>query len=367
MTSRLTGFGILVAGCCFLFMLVMGFVPARETTLSDMALRESVLPQTGHMIVARNGSVFSRALHGFVEMENVPPYSLAEAGNTQERKRQTAPSVSFAPEVFDNEFVDFVADNTFCTDTSAIDPGADRFSLYWNHSRQRAEPSPGMAKSFRKIWNDVQALVGLTEEMRKNAGQYRDIVEKYAEKYHLSPELVYALIHTESRFDPQLISNASAHGLMQVVPKTAGEEVHRWFGHTGIPGRKLLLDPEQNIRYGIASFYLMSTRYLGAVENPLSREYCTIAAYNLGPGRVLKLFGKTREKAVDSINAMTPQQVCAILLQKAPSRQTRAFLAQVLEAKQQFAFLEYGIVPVGGSSSRNNADFSCRLNGIQGN
>lgn len=82
---------------------------------------------------------------------------------------------------------------------------------------------------------DLRQLSGLTASMRRQAEQYRPVVEKYADRYNLSPDLVFAIIYTESDFDPDLISNRSAHGLMQVVPDTAGGEVHRWLGRTGKP------------------------------------------------------------------------------------------------------------------------------------
>ena len=109
--------------------------------------------------------------------------------------------------------------------------------------------------------------------MRRQAEQYRPVVEKYADRYNLSPDLVFAIIYTESDFDPDLISNRSAHGLMQVVPDTAGGEVHRWLGRTGKPSPSLLLHPETNIKYGTAYMYLLQNRHLSAIADPQSREY----------------------------------------------------------------------------------------------
>ena len=175
--------------------------------------------------------------------------------------------------------------------------------------------------------------------MRRQAEQYRPVVEKYADRYNLSPDLVFAIIYTESDFDPDLISNRSAHGLMQVVPDTAGGEVHRWLGRTGKPSPSLLLHPETNIKYGTAYMYLLQNRHLSAIADPQSRECCAIAAYNIGTGGMLRTFGKSRDAAFEAINAMTPEQVRNTLLKKLSSRETKAFLAKVLKSRERFSML----------------------------
>ena len=190
-----------------------------------------------------------------------------------------------------------------------------------------------------KLLGDLRQLSGLTASMRRQAEQYRPVVEKYADRYNLSPDLVFAIIYTESDFDPDLISNRSAHGLMQVVPDTAGGEVHRWLGRTGKPSPSLLLHPETNIKYGTAYMYLLQNRHLSAIADPQSREYCAIAAYNIGTGGMLRTFGKSRDAAFEAINAMTPEQVRNTLLKKLSSRETKAFLAKVLKSRERFSML----------------------------
>lgn len=54
---------------------------------------------------------------------------------------------------------------------------------------------------------------------------------------------------------------------------------------------------------------------------------------------MLKTFGRTQEEAFAVINSMTPEEVRDTLLEKVPSRETRAFLAQVLDVRERFAFL----------------------------
>ena len=75
------------------------------------------------------------------------------------------------------------------------------------------------------------------EKLQARASRYKSLVENFSRRYNLSTELVYAIIHSESDFSPTLVSNKSAMGLMQVVPDTANDEVHRYlYGHMGDVG-----------------------------------------------------------------------------------------------------------------------------------
>ena len=75
------------------------------------------------------------------------------------------------------------------------------------------------------------------------------LVHREASKAGLRPDLVLALIHTESHFDRFAISSAGAQGMMQVMPF--------WKAELGRP-QDNLTDNATNLRYGctILSFYL---------------------------------------------------------------------------------------------------------------
>ena len=178
------------------------------------------------------------------------------------------------------------------------------------------------------------------ERLHARARRYQNLVENFARRYNISTELLYAIIHSESDFSPTLVSNKSAMGLMQVVPDTANDEVNRFlYGHMGDVGFEELRVPETNIRYGTTYLHILFTRYFAGVHNPLSREYCTIAAYNMGPNRFLRLYGKTMEEAMDSINAMTAEELFRDLASRLPARETRYYLVRVQRMKAQYASL----------------------------
>ena len=167
--------------------------------------------------------------------------------------------------------------------------------------------------------------------------KYRPLVERFARDFAVSPNLVYAIIKTESDFNPYAVSHAPAFGLMQVVPATAGQDVHRFLkGSDDIPSREFLMIPEDNIRYGTAYLHLLQYQYLNDIRDPVSREYCVIAAYNAGAGNVLRTFDPDRERAPDRINDLDPLQVLATLRAGLPSDEARRYLVKVMDAKKQF-------------------------------
>lgn len=172
------------------------------------------------------------------------------------------------------------------------------------------------------------------------ARRYRQLVENFARRYNLSSELVYAIIHSESDFSPGLISNKSAMGLMQLLPSTASDEVHRFlYGRRGDVTFDELRVPEINIRYGTAYLHILLTRYFSGVHDPLAREYCAVAAYNMGPNRFLRLYGASNEEAVARINAMSTEALYEDLTLRLPIRETRFYVAKVQRMKGQFAEL----------------------------
>lgn len=176
------------------------------------------------------------------------------------------------------------------------------------------------------------------EQMLLRARQYRDMVDRYARRYNLSPRLVLAIMHAESGFNPNAVSPAQALGLMQIVPETAGGEVHAYLhGTPGQPPRDALFDPGTNIRYGTVYLHLLSNRHFPDIANPATRELCVIAAYNGGPNALLRVFDADRDKAVAQINAMTTQQVYDKLVRHMPADESRKYVDKVLASLENFS------------------------------
>ncbi len=172
------------------------------------------------------------------------------------------------------------------------------------------------------------------------AGKYRDFVEAVAARFKLSPDLIYAIISTESNFNPMAISRSNALGLMQVVPESAGGEAHAFLtGSRGQPDTDVLFAPEQNIRYGAAYLHLLDKRHFVGVQDEVARELCIIAAYNGGPGAVLRVFDVDKDKAVERINSLTYQEVYAKLITCMPRLESRQYVDKVLQAMNALSHL----------------------------
>lgn len=100
--------------------------------------------------------------------------------------------------------------------------------------------------------------------------KFDKIILYYAKKNRLDPYLVKGMMKVESHFDPDAVSAAGAHGLLQLMPKT-GER----YGVTD------LFDPQQNIKG--------ATRYLRDLSLMFGGDTrLIVAAYNCGEDLVIR-------------------------------------------------------------------------------
>lgn len=167
--------------------------------------------------------------------------------------------------------------------------------------------------------------------------QYASYVLAAAKKYQVSPSLIYAIIETESSFNPFAVSHANAYGLMQVVPTTAGKDVYEKVKkRSGMPNKQTLFDPASNIDIGTAYLSLLDDRYLAGVNQSLSRKYSVISAYNGGAGNVLNTFSSNRSYAVTLINQHKADHVYRKLTTKHPRAESRRYLVKVTKAEKKY-------------------------------
>ncbi len=104
---------------------------------------------------------------------------------------------------------------------------------------------------------------------------FRDIVDKYSDRYGVDPLFALAVMRQESNFKADAGSYAGARGLMQIMPAT-GSSIARQIGLEDFEA-EMLYDPEINIEMGI---YYLDRQLENFQENPV---YC-LGAYNGGPG-----------------------------------------------------------------------------------
>lgn len=211
-----------------------------------------------------------------------------------------------------------------------------------NSSSQPVEMAGNVATVTPLGNNKVKVTVEIplaSNYRQRLSARYESIVMAEAKKQDVPPSLLFAVMETESAFNPRATSAVPAYGLMQLVPRSGAMDAYNY-----VYGEKTLLDPEylyqpfKNVELGSAYLNILLSRYLRAVENPLSRKYCAIAAYNTGSGNVAKAFTGKRNirEAAKLINSMQPQQVYDHLKANLPYEETRHYIEKVTKAQKKY-------------------------------
>lgn len=149
---------------------------------------------------------------------------------------------------------------------------------------------------------------------------YTDVVEASADEFGLPPELVYAVILTESSFDADAVSSAGAKGLMQLTDDT-NEWVAWRLGEESEPSR--IFEPGLNIRRGCYLLSYLYERFGGWNE--------ALAAYNAGVGRV--------DGWLNDILYSTDQRT--LIVDKLPIEETRNYIIKVLNSAEKYKKLYF--------------------------
>jgi membrane-bound lytic murein transglycosylase C len=124
---------------------------------------------------------------------------------------------------------------------------------------------------------------------------------------------------------------------MQLVPTSGGREAYRRAkGEDVAPTRDYLFDPQNNVELGTAYLNVLMFKQLEEVNDQISREYCVIAAYNTGPGNVLKTFSKNHATAVRQINGLQPSALYEKLRANLPYQETRNYLEKVTTYRKSY-------------------------------
>jgi soluble lytic murein transglycosylase-like protein len=104
-------------------------------------------------------------------------------------------------------------------------------------------------------------------------------ISQLAQTRGLNPYLVLSIIRQESAFNPAAISSSGARGLMQLMPTTAQELLHKLKLPQEATSR--LHDPQLSMTLGTHYFAGLMQRYQGNVV-------LALAGYNAGPTRAAR-------------------------------------------------------------------------------
>ena len=175
-------------------------------------------------------------------------------------------------------------------DNSSRNNGADHIAIYIGDGKMIEAPRTGLdvrvvdvpstPDYIRRIVPDGGAATTGTSPAARVAGAdrvagsapYANLFARAAAKYDVPASLLSAVAKQESGYDPRAVSPAGAQGLMQLMPGTA-----KGLGVTDS------FDPAQAVD-GAARMLRDLTRRFGSTE-------LALAAYNAGPGAVLKYHG----------------------------------------------------------------------------
>lgn len=145
--------------------------------------------------------------------------------------------------------------------------------------------------------------------------KYQNEVNAASQSYGVDKALIYAVIRTESGFDPEAGSHVGAMGLMQIMPTTF-EWLQTYYDGEITMETDKLTDPEINIDYG--------TKFLKFLLERYESEQAAIAAYNAGFG------------AVDSWLSDRQYSSDGVHLDTIPYNETSNYVVKVENAREKY-------------------------------
>ena len=150
--------------------------------------------------------------------------------------------------------------------------------------------------------------------------KYCEYVEKYSKEFNVPETLIYAVIHSESTFDPLAQSQAGTKGLMQMLPDAFEWAKSRYDGESAEDD---IFDVETNIKYGTLILRLHYNTFGGWVE--------ALSAYHAGAGNV-KVWLKNPDYSSDGKTIDNFPSACA---------DTEHYVNKVLKTQQKYTELYY--------------------------
>ena len=310
--------------------LVASVAEAESDTEADLSEKDAVLNYAKETLAAQDialsespAATNAPVLEGLMALEN------NEVAASIETQLGSALQAPLAANIETNTEIGNIAANALDRVAETESPGSD------------IKVSSSMLSSgAKKVTVTIPFAVDYLSE---SAQRYQNQVIEEANRRGLPPSLVYAIMETESHFNPRARSHIPAFGLMQLVPSSGGLDAYHYvYGEKLVLGPEYYFNPDQNVELGTAYLDLLLTRYLRAVENEESRTLCAIAAYNTGAGNVARSFsgGTSVRGAASLINALEPEAVYEHLITNLPYEETRNYVKKVTKTRERYRTLD---------------------------
>ena len=207
----------------------------------------------------------------------------------------------------------------------------DRFVKEVLVPRMKVEDKPVVAQDGKPRLKVTVTVPLVPDHLKIRAKRYESQIAAAAKLNELDPALVYAIIHTESEFNPMAKSQAPAFGLMQLMAPYGAKEAYKYiYKQDKVVSPEYLFDPNNNIQLGTAYMHLIMTRHYGKVKDPENRLNLSIAAYNCGSGAVNRTVLAGR-----SADSMSPEELLGQIKRKAP-KETQAYVPRVRQRMELY-------------------------------
>ena len=166
------------------------------------------------------------------------------------------------------------------------------------------------------------AFRGINDSIDRNTyplkEEYSELIAKYSEIYGVPKSIIWAVIKTESGFDPDSISRSNAKGLMQITENTRAEIQSKiiTFEYENAGG-SIVFNPETNVKLGIFG--------LSALKKKYGDPEIALAAFIAGEKTVDKWISDVSVSGADGV--LSPGEI--------PSKEVRSLIASIKEAAKK--------------------------------
>jgi membrane-bound lytic murein transglycosylase C len=203
---------------------------------------------------------------------------------------------------------------------------------FCRHMARSGEPAQSYTApdGIRRLRKQIRIEL-VPDHLQARVRLYMSHIQKAARMYEVEPQLILAVIETESLFNPQALSSAGAVGLMQLVPTTGALEASKLvYGEAKLLTREELARPDMNIELGAAYLRILLKRHFREYRaDPRKRLLVAIAGYNCGPACV------KRALEGQDTGGLSHDEFYDLLLRVVP-RETQAYLQRVVRNMRQY-------------------------------